>query len=170
MKARYDKKTVSRVFVPGDQVLVLLPMTGSSLSAQFSGPYTVEKRISDTNYMVKTPERRRSSRICHVNMLKEYLERDSTPSLNRLALPESTGRVAGMLVAGAGSEDDADDGLTERRAHMKCERLCNSDTLKVLPTVMLHLDRKKQATLIHLIHASSKTFEAAQRYWNTTLM
>ncbi|CDQ63631.1 unnamed protein product [Oncorhynchus mykiss] len=70
MKLHYDKKAVGRSFAPGDQVLVLLPIPGSSLSARFSGPYLVEKKINDTNYVIKTPDRRRSSCVCHVNMLK----------------------------------------------------------------------------------------------------
>ena len=80
MKGRYDKKAVSRSFNPGDQVLVLLPVPGSSLSACFSGPYVVDRKVSDTNYVVETPERRRSSHMCHVNMLKAYHVRGSPNS------------------------------------------------------------------------------------------
>ncbi len=42
MKQQYDKNAVERKFQPGDKVLVLLPVLGSSLSARFSGPYVVE--------------------------------------------------------------------------------------------------------------------------------
>ncbi len=38
MKRQYDKNAVERKFQPGDKVLVLLPVLGSSLSARFSGP------------------------------------------------------------------------------------------------------------------------------------
>lgn len=76
MKARYDKKTVVRHFAPGEKVLVLLPLVGSSLHAQFSGPYEVDKKISDTSYAVKTPDRKRKLRVCHVNMLKRYVSRE----------------------------------------------------------------------------------------------
>lgn len=60
MKTHYDKKTVSRTFAPGEQVLILLPVVGSSLEARFSGPNEVERKISDTDYVVKTPDRRKS--------------------------------------------------------------------------------------------------------------
>lgn len=43
MKHYYDKKSVPCVFQPGEKVLVLLPLPGSSLQSRFSGPYTVEK-------------------------------------------------------------------------------------------------------------------------------
>jgi len=43
MKGWYDRKTESRVFHPGDKVLVLLPIPGSYLQARFSGPYFIQK-------------------------------------------------------------------------------------------------------------------------------
>ncbi|KAI3356005.1 hypothetical protein L3Q82_017278 [Scortum barcoo] len=39
MKRRFDRSAVVRHFTPGDKVLALLPVPGSSLSARFSGPY-----------------------------------------------------------------------------------------------------------------------------------
>jgi len=38
MKAWYDRHTKSRVFEPGDKVLVLFPVVGSPLQARYSGP------------------------------------------------------------------------------------------------------------------------------------
>lgn len=70
MKCHYDRKAVVRSFDPGDQVLLFLPISGSALSARFSGPYVVEEKLSDTNYVIRTPDRKRQSRVCHVNMLK----------------------------------------------------------------------------------------------------
>ncbi len=57
MKTRYDKKSIARSFQPGDSVLVLLPVPKSPLHARFLGPYTIEKKLSDTNYTVHTPDR-----------------------------------------------------------------------------------------------------------------
>lgn len=48
---------------------------GSALQARFSGPYVVESKLSDANYVVKTPVRKRKSRVCHINMLKPYMFR-----------------------------------------------------------------------------------------------
>lgn len=75
----YDKKSALRTFQPGDKVLVLPSLPGSSLRSQFSGPYAVEKKISDTNYVVQTPGRKRRTRVCHINMLKHYFPRDTVP-------------------------------------------------------------------------------------------
>ena len=51
--------------------------------------FKVVKKISDTNYLVKTPGRRKETQVCHINMLKAYLEKPK-PELvtlnNRLGL------------------------------------------------------------------------------------
>ncbi|TWW54068.1 Retrovirus-related Pol polyprotein from transposon 412, partial [Takifugu flavidus] len=72
MKRRYDQKAVPPSFQPGDRVLILSPVPGSALSAKFSGPYVVEKKVNDTNFIIQTPDRRRRNRLCHVNMMKPY--------------------------------------------------------------------------------------------------
>ena len=81
MKCRFDQKAVQRSFNPGDQVLVLLPVPGSSLSARFTGPYVIDKKLSVTDFVVRTPDRRRKSRGCHINMLKLYNARQEQSSV-----------------------------------------------------------------------------------------
>ncbi len=44
MKRKFDRKAVARSFTSGDEVLVLLPIPGSSLSARFFGPYVVKQK------------------------------------------------------------------------------------------------------------------------------
>ena len=51
--------------------------TKKTLQARYYGPYTVGKKISDINYIVNTPGRRKQKQLCHVNMLKQYIDRDS---------------------------------------------------------------------------------------------
>lgn len=63
MKTRFDVKAVPRFFEVGDNVLCLLPVVGSSLQAKFSGPYVVDAKLSDTDYVISTPERKRNSRM-----------------------------------------------------------------------------------------------------------
>ncbi|CAL9707779.1 unnamed protein product [Knipowitschia caucasica] len=74
MKSVFDKHAKERVFESGDKVLVLLPIPGSSLQARYSGPYVVERKVSDRDYLIATPDRRRRSRLCHINMLKPYFD------------------------------------------------------------------------------------------------
>ncbi|KAJ8032010.1 hypothetical protein HOLleu_25409 [Holothuria leucospilota] len=76
MKAWYDKTTVKREFRPGDKVLVFLPVSGQPLQARFQGPYVIERKVSDTDYVILTPDKRKSKRVCHINMMKRYYERE----------------------------------------------------------------------------------------------
>ena len=68
MKHWYDRKAKTRSFV-----LVLFPVTGY---ARYQGPYIVEKKINELDYVIQTPDRRKSSQLCHINMMKEYHGRD----------------------------------------------------------------------------------------------
>lgn len=68
MKIRFDRSAVARNFEVGDQVLVLLPTQGSSLSACFIGPYEVLRQLSDTNYVIGTPGRRHKTHTYHINV------------------------------------------------------------------------------------------------------
>ena len=72
MKRRYDQKAVVRKFQVGDKVLVLLPVQGRPLAARYSGPYQVDKVVGELDYLVATPDRRKTHQLCHINMLKPY--------------------------------------------------------------------------------------------------
>ena len=76
MKTWYDKKAQQRIFKMGEKVLALLPLPRQLLQARFCGPYIIIKKVGDVNYVIHTPDRRRTERFCHVNMLKRYLERE----------------------------------------------------------------------------------------------
>ena len=78
MKQNYDKNTKERCFKSGDKVLALLPIPCKPLQARHFGLYTVEKKASDLNYIITTPDRRKQKQLCHINMLKEYVDRDSS--------------------------------------------------------------------------------------------
>ena len=120
MKRRYDRKAISRALVPGDQVLVLLPIQGSSMSAWFLGPYAVERKLRETDYVIKTPDRKRKTRMCHLNMLKLYHVRDSSVSMPPVA-------TVGVAVPSAQILDSDEDGLDTRRLQQQTPRLSNSD-------------------------------------------
>ena len=80
MKARYDNHVIDTKFKPGDKVLALLPIPGRPLQARYFGPYTIDKKTSDLNYIINTPGRHKNKQMCHANMLKEYFDRDSSIS------------------------------------------------------------------------------------------
>ena len=57
-------------------MLVPFPLQGNPFKTRFSGPWEIEKKVSDENYIVKTPGRRKKNQWCHVNMLKPFHERE----------------------------------------------------------------------------------------------
>ena len=82
MKARYDTKAIVRRFVSGDKVLLFLPIPGNPLKSKFTGPYVVSHKLSDVNYVVFTPDRRKDTQLVHVNLMKPYVEREKVDSQN----------------------------------------------------------------------------------------
>ena len=152
MKVWYDRKAKSRCFAPGDRVLVLFPVVGNPLQAKYSGPYKVVKKISDTNYLVKTPGRRKETQVCHINMLKAYHEKPK-PELvtlnNRLGLesPTHSKHCVGQV---AEKEEDTESEVRLGNDQQPI-KLQNSQILNDLGTKLSHLplvQRKKLAEVI----------------------
>ena len=71
----YDRMSQNCIFKPGDTVLVLLPVQGNRLQARYHGSYKVLKRVGDLDYVIETPDRRKSTQQCHINIVKPYFER-----------------------------------------------------------------------------------------------
>ena len=75
MKDKYEKISVQRSFQSGDKVLAFLPVPGTPLQARYFGPYVIDKKENELNYVIVMPDRRKQKQLCHVNMLKPYHER-----------------------------------------------------------------------------------------------
>lgn len=149
MKTRFDHKSVRREFQTGEPVLALLPVSGTTLQAKFSGPYIVEKKLSDTNYVIGTPERRRKSRVCHVNMLKAYTIRNVNPDV-----PVKPVSAAVVLP----TECLEEDGLIAKDAQTLCARLQNSVILSDLRSYLIHLTEEQRKAVSNLIVNYSDLF------------
>ena len=159
MKVWYDRKAKSRCFKPGDRVLVLFPVVGNPLQAKYSGPYKVVKKISDTNYLVKTPDRRKETQVCHINMLKAYHEKPK-PELvilnNRLGL-ESPTHSKDCVGQVAEKEED-----TESEVRLENDqqpiKLQNSQILNDLGTKLSHLPSVQRKELAEVITQYREVF------------
>ncbi|GFS75889.1 hypothetical protein TNCV_4665451 [Trichonephila clavipes] len=79
-KLWYDHRTVKRQFQPGELVLVIAPSRPNKLSAQWVGPGEIEQQLSETNYVVKFPEKDKAH-VYHVNILKPYHQREENINL-----------------------------------------------------------------------------------------
>uniref|UniRef100_A0A3B1JEH9 Gypsy retrotransposon integrase-like protein 1 n=1 Tax=Astyanax mexicanus TaxID=7994 RepID=A0A3B1JEH9_ASTMX len=152
MKKTFDKKAIPRSFSPGDKVLALLPVPGSSLTAKFSGPYTVKRKLSDTDYAIETPERKKKIRVCHINMLKEYF--------SRFVPGEDADAKLAPVVAVSILPDPSpyDDGLNFHSQTLPSARLSNTEALSTLPSQLDHLTVEQQDDLISLIREFPSIF------------
>ena len=146
-KVWYDRKAKSRCFEPGDRVLVLFPVVSNPLQPKYSGPYKVVKKLSDKNYLVKTPGRRKETQVCHINMLKAYHEKPK-PELvtlnNRLGLENPTHSTS---CVGQVAEKEED---TESEVRLGNDqqpiKLQNSQILNDLGTVSFTPSSKKRVS------------------------
>ena len=136
MKTWYDRKAKARSFSPGDEVLVFLPIPGQTLQARYFGPYEVESKNDDLNYVIKTPDRKKKRQLCHVNMLKEYFKREKNQ-------PATVKTVAMIHV-----NHTEDEIHTEKVGQYK---LKNSEILSNLPLKLSHLPPDQQQVVTSVI-------------------
>lgn len=121
MKNQYDVNTTNREFKPGDSVLALLPLPKHPLQCKFFGPYTVLEKLNDVNYIIATPDRRKSKRVMHINSLKLYYARP-------------------VLSVVAHTKENCDDlDVPELKLPRDC-KLRNSDILANIHVKFQHLD------------------------------
>lgn len=124
-KRYYDKTARTRSFGVGDKVMILRPSPKNKLQVQWEGPVEVLQRLSDTNYLVAVPGRRKTQ-VYHSNLLKPYQQRQAivNMSLNQpeempVDFPELTRekndihRTIGNLVEKAELKPDQKAELTE---------------------------------------------------------
>ncbi|GFV39551.1 uncharacterized protein TNCV_1367921 [Trichonephila clavipes] len=88
-KKWYDKNAIKREFQQGDAVLVLSLNQPHKLAPQWKGPGKIEKRLSETNYVVTFDGNQEGNRVYHINMLKPYHRR---PELLNVVLVD-TGEI-----------------------------------------------------------------------------
>ena len=150
MKARYDNHVIDRKFKPGEKVLALLPIPGRPLQARYFGPYTIDKKTSDLNHVINTPGRRKNKQMCHVNILKEYFDRDSFIS-KPITFVTTVPQESNVFESEVNSDfiDKSDPGPS---------KIENSDILRNLNNKLSHLEPSQQEELKQLIHGNEHLF------------
>ena len=142
MAEQYDKHAVQRSFVPGDKVLAIFPVTGKPLQARFHGPYQIHKKISEVNYVVLTPDRRKEKQLCHINMLKPYIEREDCN--------ESVHPISAVSV-----HEQSDDELQDIGTPVKLD---NSQVLKDINVKVSHLSKTEQQDMKEILSEYNHLF------------
>lgn len=155
MKSWYDRNTERRVFNPGDQVLALFPIIQSPFQAKFAGPYMVVKQVTEQNYVIATPDRRKSTQLCHVNMLKPYYSRMPQPSLccAPSSVEGSRSECVSEITLGDSipGEQDYDCGMPEQQLWVG--RFKNSEALANMEKLLAHLSAPSSTELADLIRS-----------------
>ncbi|XP_063963929.1 uncharacterized protein LOC135156194 [Lytechinus pictus] len=146
MKSWYDKKSKERNFKAGDEVLVLLPVSGNALQARFSGPYTILKKVGDVDYVVKTPDRRKTKRVCHVNMINAYVRRDDEK------------RAQPVLSAVESELNDESEEMCKIERDEPCVKLKNSEVLTHINDKLTHLSEKERRDVKELLNEYPQLF------------
>lgn len=124
----------------------------------------VSKKLSDTDYVVHTPDRKQKFRTCHINMLKLYCSRESPEKTAEEMVGPKAGSVTtpAAVVSATTAEDCevilppagellADDGISLRGAQMST-RLSNSEILQSLPAFLTNLTEAQRRDIVKIIN------------------
>lgn len=128
--------------------------------AKFTGPYVVKKKVSDTNYIIDTPDRRRRSRVCHVNMLKKYVTTQckSETKSDKTANDENCEIECANFNCCYGLQLHHGRGLDNREVQVSSTRLQNSVILGNLKTYLAHLGESQANELTNLLYEFPSLF------------
>ena len=141
MKVTYDRNTQERVFSIGDEVLLFLPTHKPPFTNRFEGPYTILDKKGKTNYVISTPDKRKKTRLVHINLLREY----HGPKTREAICLNSQSTVLG---------GDHDGLLTDAQV-----RLSNSIILANPTEKIGHLDESQQSDITRLLNDFRELFK-----------
>ncbi|GBM25099.1 Retrovirus-related Pol polyprotein from transposon 412 [Araneus ventricosus] len=75
------RKAIKREFSEGDLVLVVATSKPNKLAVEWKGPGKIEKKLSETNYVVSFEGKKDHNQVYHDNMLKPYHKRAELANL-----------------------------------------------------------------------------------------
>ena len=139
MKVSYDRNTKARKFSKGDLVLAYFPLPGSPLKSKYYGPYKVLDNVNNNTYVIETPDRKKSSQLVHINLLKEYHSRTAGAGYRDLNVSAS------VSVVNNKEKENFDVPYHELKI--------NSEVLKRLHFKLDHLSESQSLQLQNLINS-----------------
>ena len=111
------------------------------------GTYSVARKVNEVGYVINAPNRRKAQRLCHVNMIKPYVERAES-------VEHPATRTVPVLVVEKGSVVVP----SEYEVASDNMKLKNSDVLANLETKLCHLSYSQQLQLSALIEKFTNVF------------
>ena len=144
--------------------MALLPIPGSPFQAKFTGPYSVVRQVSEQNYLNATPDRRKSTQLCHVNLLKAYYAHVPTmpgayvaPEVKPAMFTTVAHMFPSTVSAGVADREEEED-VREPGDGVLRPRLKNSETLADLSGLVGHLSEQQGRELSDLLTAFPSLF------------
>ncbi|KAL6489213.1 hypothetical protein MHYP_G00029540 [Metynnis hypsauchen] len=151
MQRLFDQKAQVHKFEPGDQVLALLPVVGSPFQAKFGGPYTIDRSLSGHNYLLRTPDRRKKTQVCHLNLLKPYHPSVSVGLIAETCWEAEEDEYVDTLW-------EANDGVKEPSQEIVEGRLQNTEMRAALVTYLSHLTEQQRSDILELVESFVSLF------------
>ena len=127
---------------------MLLLLQNHTLQNWYCGPYLVSKKVNDVDYVISTPDRCKTHRLCHLNMLKPYREKAKAqdpgvhPMLS-IVVEKPTKQEEFPLYSNMAGDS---------------VKLKNSTILANLESKMQHLSASKQVQLSSLVNEFADLF------------
>lgn len=132
--------------------------------------------MSETDYMLSIPDRKRQTRVCHINMLEAYPVREKhevKASEQTARLTVSSVMLAGELTSSPSIVGADEDGIVLRNAPQQCARLANSGILRDLSSCLINLTSDQASDIVKLISdliVCLMMFPDKQMFCSMTLM
>ena len=170
-KTWYDRKARTRHFDAGDFVLVLLPVSGKQLHAKYQGPYKIIRQLGPVDYLIATPDKRKSERVCHVNMLKHYVQRNFLVTANVSISEHSNSAPADVSTDQSKLENKfkLDQLTTEQRSELQnvlsefADTFSNNPGKTTLTKHEIHLEPDTRPIRLHPYRVSSSKSDAMKK-------
>lgn len=113
-------------------MLVILPSDDNKLLAKWQGPFEIMKKLGPTTYQVSTPGQPRSSRVLHINLLKEWVQRPERKEVMIRSVLEEE-EVDEQYLPSAGASVDHDFSHLSDDEQRQVREICNSDVFQENP-------------------------------------
>ncbi len=117
------------------------------------------KRISETDYLIDTPDRKHQTWVCHVNMLKAFHLRKNLPgAVEQKDAPVVTTAICERVSPSCGDTDVDEDRVILRNAVQQGARLSNYMMLQNLPQHLVHLSSSQKQDIMQLVKSFPQLF------------